>query len=65
MGLGRRLYFPPLEELDSFLGTCSAVGLLMSSVAEVSLSINGGCVTGLHVISASVLDSDICLALSF
>ena len=65
MGLGHRFYFLPLEELDSFLGIFSAVGLLMSSVEEVSLSINGGCVTGLHVISASVLDSDICLALPF
>ena len=37
----------------------------MSSVEEVSLCIDRGCVTGLHVISASVLDSDTCLALSF
>ena len=65
LGLGRRLYFPSLEELDSFLGIFSAVGLLMSSVEEDSLCIDGGCVKGLHVFSASVLDSDTCLELSF
>ena len=59
MGLGRKLYLPPIEELDSFLGMRSVVGLLMSSVEEVSLFVNGGCVTGLHVFSASVLVSDI------
>ena len=61
----RRLYLPPLEEFYSFLGIFSAVRLLVSSVEEKSLCIDGGCVTGLHVISASVLDSDTCLALSF
>ena len=65
MGLGRRLYLPPREWSDSFLGVFSAVGILLSSVDGVSLSINGGCVTGLHVISASVLDSYMCLVLSF
>ena len=36
----------------------------MSSVEEVSLSINGGCVTGVHVVLVSVLGSDVRLELS-
>ena len=65
MGLERKLYLPPLEYLDSFLGIFSAVGLMLSSVEEVSLCVDGGCVIGLHVISASVIDSFMCFALSF
>ena len=53
-GLGRKLYFPPLERLGSFCGIISVVGLFISIVKRVSPCLSGGYCIGSFVVSMSV-----------
>ena len=64
LGLGRKLYLPPLERLGSFSRKILEVRSLISSVEGLSCCRNGGFCVGLHAVSISVIDSDICLELS-
>ena len=64
LGLGRKLYLPPLELLGSFCGIVSVVGSLISSVEGLSLCLDGGCGIGSHAVLVSLRGSDVYSGLS-
>ena len=65
LGLGLKLYLPPLEWLGSSGGTISLKGSLISSVEGLLLCLDGGCGIGSNAVSVSVLGSNSCSEISF